>query len=179
MSDLGPTLSTERLILRPPMIEDFDPMCAFYASEHSKFVGGPMTRELTWRALAQEVGHWPLRGFGRWSLIERATGQWVGICGPWHPDGFPERELGWDLAQAATGKGYATEAGKAARDYAYGTLGWSTVISLVADGNDASAAVAKRLGAVLDGRFTHERYGDMQVWRHPSPDALGTNGGGA
>ena len=173
MTDIH-TLETDRLILRAHTLDDFDAVAAFYASEHSKFVGGPMSRELAWRALALEAGHWPLRGFGRWAIVERASGQWIGVAGLWHPEGFPERELGWDLAEHATGKGYATEAGLAARHYAYDTLGWTTLISLVADGNDASAAVATRLGAWHDGRFTHERYGPMNVYRHPGPDADGS-----
>jgi RimJ/RimL family protein N-acetyltransferase len=167
-----PTLETERLILRAPALSDFDALASFYASERSKFVGGPLSTELAWRMLAQEAGHWLLNGFGRWALEEKSTGKTVGIVGPWCPQGFPENELGWDLFEGATGKGYATEAGKAARDYLYGTLGWKTVISLVVIGNDASAAVATRLGAVLDGTFTHERYGTMNVYRHPAPESL-------
>ncbi len=165
-----PTLETDRLILRAHDLADFPALADFYASDHAKFVGGPMSAELAWRNLAMEAGHWLLRGFGRWSIVEKETNQWVGITGLWFPDGFPEHELGWDLAEQATGKGYATEAATAARAYAYHTLGWTTVISLVADGNDASAAVAKRMGAKLDGRFTHERYGPMNVYRHPGPE---------
>lgn len=168
-----PQLETERLILRAHALDDFDALAAFYATDHARFVGGPMSHELAWRNLAMEAGHWLLRGFGRWAIVEKATGTWIGITGLWHPDGFPERELGWDLAAHATGKGYATEAAKAARAYAYDTLGWHTLISLVADGNEASAAVAKRLGATHDGRFTHERFGPMNVYRHPAPEALG------
>lgn len=167
-----PTLTTERLILRAHHQNDFDAFAAFYASDHARFVGGPMTRELAWRALAQEVGHWHLRGFGRWAVTTKDADTWIGMVGLWHPEGFPEHELGWDLAEHATGKGYATEAGAAARAYAYDTLGWQTLISLVADGNDASGAVAHRLGARPDGRFTHERFGPMNIWRHPSPEAL-------
>ena len=63
-----------------------------------------------------------------------------------------------------------TEAGKAARDYAYWTLNWQTAISLVADGNDGSARVAQRLGCREDGRFTHVRFGTMTIWRHPGPE---------
>ncbi len=167
-----PTLETERLILRAHSLDDMDAYAAFYASDHAKFVGGPMTRELAWRNLALEAGHWLLRGFGRWAIEDKENGKWVGITGLWFPEGFPEHELGWDLAEHATGKGYATEAAAAARAYAYDTLGWSTLISLVADGNDASAAVAKRLGAQADGRFTHERFGEMTIYRHPKPEAL-------
>lgn len=167
-----PTLETERLVLRAPALADFDAIAAFYASDRSQFVGGPMSGELAWRNMAQEAGHWVLQGFGRWILEEKATGQTVGMVGLWHPVGFPERELGWDLYGDATGKGFATEAGLAARAYAYGTLGWTTLISLIAKDNDASTAVATRLGAVQDGTFTHERFGETKVMRHPSPEAM-------
>ena len=167
-----PVIETERLILRGPRVQDFEPLAAFYATGHSRFVGGPLTPELAWRALAIETGHWTLRGFGRWAITRKDTGEWLGMTGLWHPEGFPEPELGWDLARHATGQGYATEAATAARAHAYDTLGWSTLISLVADGNDASGRVAERLGARPDGRFTHERFGPMNVWRHPAPKDL-------
>jgi RimJ/RimL family protein N-acetyltransferase len=166
-----PILETERLILRGPQESDFELLAAFYASPRSVTVGGPLTRELAWRALAQEAGHWTLRGFGRWTVTERTTGAAVGIVGLWHPEGFPERELGWDLFDGAQGKGYATEAGQAARDHAFETLGWDTLISLVKIGNDASAAVAQRLGAAPDGSFTHARFGTMTIYRHPKEAA--------
>ncbi|WP_299686269.1 GNAT family N-acetyltransferase [uncultured Tateyamaria sp.] len=168
----APTLQTERLTLRAPQLSDFDALAGFYASARSSFVGGPQTRELAWRNLAQEAGHWILRGFGRWTVIENDTRTPVGTVGLWHPEGFPEQELGWDLFDGATGKGYATEAAIAARHHAYTALGWTTAISLIANGNDASRGVAKRLGATYDGDFTHERYGAMQIWRHPGPEAL-------
>ncbi|KIC51944.1 GNAT family N-acetyltransferase [Tateyamaria sp. ANG-S1] len=168
----APTLETERLILRPPALTDFDALADFYASPRAAFVGGPLSRELSWRSLAQEAGHWVLRGFGRWTLIEKDTQNPVGIVGLWHPEGFPENELGWDLFEGATGKGYATEAGRAARNYAYDTLGWTTLISLIAVDNEGSARVAQRLGATYDSDFTHERFGPMQLWRHPGPEAL-------
>lgn len=167
----APELQTERLVLRAPNLSDFDALAAFYASPRASFVGGPLSRELSWRSLALEAGHWVLRGFGRWTVVEKETNAPVGIVGLWHPEGFPEQELGWDLFDGATGKGYATEAGRAARDYAYGTLGWTTLTSLIAVGNDGSRRVAERLGASYDRDFTHERFGDMQVWRHPGPEA--------
>ena len=167
-----PTLRTERLTLRAPSLADFEPLAAFYAGPRAAFVGGPLTRERAWRVLAQEAGHWHLRGFGRWTVTETATGTPLGLVGLWHPEGFPERELGWDLFDGHEGRGYATEAARAARDHAYGALGWTTLISLVAEGNDASAAVARRLGAVPDGAFVHEVFGPARVFRHPAPEEL-------
>ena len=167
-----PELETERLRLRAPCIDDLDGLAAFYASDRAKFVGGPMTREQAWRALATEVGHWCLLGFGRWALEEKATGAYVGNVGLWEPEGFPELELGWDLLAGATGKGYATEAGAAARAYAYETMGKTTLISLIAPGNDGSKKVAARLGAAFEAPYAHERFGQVEIWRHPSAEAL-------
>lgn len=168
---IAPTLHTERLTLRPLTVDDFPRLAAFYEGPRSQFVGGPLRSDQTWRALATEIGHWSLRGYGRFAVDETATGDFVGVVGPWNPEGWPEPELGWDLMDGFEGRGFATEAAKSARDYAYETLGWTTAISLVADGNDASANVAKRLGATADGRFTHVSFGDMTIFRHPVPEA--------
>ena len=129
---------------------------------------GPLSRDGAWRGIALFIGHWTLRGYGHFALEEKSTGAFVGYCGPWFPLGFPEREIGWALLPTAQGKGYATEAAKCARDYAYGTLGWLTAISLVAPENVPSRRVAERLKARLDG--TTELRGKLvQIWRHPPP----------
>ncbi|MDQ7070519.1 MAG: GNAT family N-acetyltransferase [Rhodobacterales bacterium] len=161
-----PTLTTERLTLRAPINDDFAAFSEFYASERSKFVGGPATAEQSWRMLAVEIGHWGLRGYGRWAVEETDTGKFVDIVGMWNPHGWPEPELGWDLMTGFEGKGYATEAALAARKYAYETLGWATAISLVAPKNDGSRAVAKRMGATFESHYDHERFGQLEIWRH-------------
>jgi RimJ/RimL family protein N-acetyltransferase len=166
-----PTLQTERLTLRAPTEADFPPFRDFYAGPRSQFVGGPLTAEMAWRMLAMEIGHWWLKGFGRFIVAERATGTPVGLVGPFRPYGWPEPEIGWDLFDGFEGRGYATEAAIASRDWAFDSLGWTTAISLVKPANTASARLAQRMGAVLDGGFTHERHGPMQVWRHPAPAA--------
>jgi len=166
-----PTLTTDRLTLRPLGEADFPALAAFYEDDRSKFVGGPKRPDETWRILACEIGHWSLRGYGRFGVEETASRAFVGVVGPWNPHGWPEPELGWDLMNGFEGRGYATEAAKAARDYAYDSLGWTTAISLVADGNDGSAAVAERLGATWERHFEHEVFGTMNVYRHPAPEA--------
>ena len=164
-----PTLITERLTLRPLKAADFDVFAEFYASDRSKLIGGPANREMSWRILAVEIGHWSLRGYGRWAVEETQSGRFAGVIGPWNPEGWPEPEIGWDLMAGFEGKGYATEAATAALAYAFDTLNWSTAISLVAEPNHGSRRVAQRLGAVQDGMFTHPRFGTMEVWRHTRP----------
>lgn len=167
-----PILETERLRLRPLCEADFPAFAEFYESDRSRYVGGPVSAEQSWRILASEIGHWTLRGYGRWGVEEKATGAFCGVIGLWNPHAWPEPELGWDLMAGFEGKGYATEAALAARAYAYDTLKWPTAISLVVLENAGSAAVAKRLGATREKRFTHERFGEMDIYRHPSPEAL-------
>ena len=170
-----PVLETERLILREARESDLDAMAAFYAdAELSKFVGGPLDRDDTWRRIAMGIGHWHLRGFGNWALKEKTTGDFVGWCGLWSPAGFPGREVGWGLMNGRHGRGYATEAAFRVRDYAYRTLGWDSAISLIALGNDRSVRVARRLGAVFESH-TKFRGLDCAIYRHPPARSLLTN----
>ena len=167
-----PTLETERLILRAPREGDLDAEAEFYQSDRSKFVGGPMTRDQVWRAIAGLIGHWHIRGYGFWGVEEKADGAYCGHVGPWFPEGWPEPEIGWTLMARAEGRGIAREAAVAARDYAYNVLGWTTAISLIDPSNDRSIALATRIGAKQDGEFVHQRFGRMQVYRHPGPADL-------
>ena len=107
---IGPTIETERLILRPPRAEDFDSWCAFHADEDvMRHLGGVQGPELTWRSMCAMTGAWTIEGFSMFSVIEKATGEWVGRLGPWRPYGWPGTEVGWGLVRAAWGKGYASE----------------------------------------------------------------------
>lgn len=164
------TIDTARLTLRAPGPTDVAAVQAFYASDRARFVGGCKDAEGAWRQLATEIGHWALRGYGRWIVEEKATATACGIVGLWNPEGWPEPELGWDLFEGFDGRGYATEAAEAARAYAYDRLGWRTVISLIDPDNTASARVADRLCARPDGSFAHPHFGTAVVYRHPVPE---------
>ena len=152
------TLETERLILRRPAQADFEAWArAFADSDFNRYMqGAAMDRGAAWRGLAATVGHWELRGYGFFSVIDKATGEWIGRVGPWYPEGWPAPEVGWAIAPWAQRRGYGAEAGAASIDYAFGALGWARVIHVILPGNAASIATAERLGA--------RRAGDM-----PSP----------
>tara|TARA_R110001599_G_scaffold240357_2_gene439949 strand:- start:1250 stop:1798 length:549 start_codon:yes stop_codon:yes gene_type:complete len=145
---IGPTIETERLILRPPRAEDFDSWVAFHAdAEVMAHLGGVQGPELTWRSMCTMTGAWTIRGFSMFSVIEKASGNWVGRLGPWQPAGWPGTEVGWGLARSAWGKGYATEGASAAIDYAVDILGWDEVIHTIDPANAGSIRVAERLGS--------------------------------
>jgi RimJ/RimL family protein N-acetyltransferase len=148
-SDLGPTLVTERLILRPPVAEDFDPYAQLLADESTaRFIGGVQSRADAWRGFLTMAGAWVMQGFSFFTVVERASGQWVGRVGPMKPEGWPGTEVAWSLGAAFHGKGYATEAATAAIDWAFDYLGWTEVIHTIHPDNVPSQAVAARLGSV-------------------------------
>ncbi len=149
---IGPVLFTPRLILRPVAAEDFDAWADFHAdAETMHFLGGVMSRPAAWRGLCAMAGAWTIRGFSMFSMIHRETGQWIGRTGPWQPEGWPGTEVGWGVARAFTGQGYAREAATAAMDYAVDVLGWTEVIHTIHPDNSASIALARRLGSTNGG----------------------------
>ena len=99
-------IETERLVLRPPQAEDFDGWAANMAdAESARFIGGLQPRAVAWRGFLTMVGSWAIQGFGMFSVIEKSSGRWIGRMGPWFPEGWPGREVGWGLARHAWGKG--------------------------------------------------------------------------
>jgi RimJ/RimL family protein N-acetyltransferase len=148
----GPTLETDRLILRVPEETDFPAWAAFMADEEaSRYIGGAMGPPTAWRGMATIVGSWALRGHGMFSLIEKATGEWIGRAGPWSPEGWPGTEVGWGIVRSRWGQGYAREASVAAMDFAVDKLGWTDIIHCIDPANTNSQALAKRLGSVNRG----------------------------
>lgn len=144
----GPILETERLILRPPSAEDFEPWVAFAADpEVAAFIGGVQTPAMAWRSICAVTGSWTINGFSMFSVIEKATGRWVGRLGPWMPHGWPGPEVGWALAREAWGKGYAVEGATAAMTWAFEELGWPEIIHAIDPTNTRSLNVARRLGS--------------------------------
>lgn len=152
---LGPTLTTERLILRPPCLEDLAPFTAFAADEEAtRYIGGVQTAHAAWRSLTTQVGSWALHGFSVFSVLERATGKWVGRVGPWFPVEWPGRELAWGLARAHQRKGYGFEAARAAMTWAFDVLQWTEIIHVIQPANTPSIRLAERLGAQRRGQVT-------------------------
>ena len=165
-----PILTTRRLILRAPQASDWPAWNEFVQSPRSAGIGGPMVAPgQAWRAFGHVIGHWVLRGFGMFTVTDRETGRPLGLIGPWYPDGWPEREIGWSMWDPAyEGRGIAYEAALAARDFVIEDLGWTSFVSYIAPDNARSAALAQRMGAVLDPAARHPGSEPCDVWRHPS-----------
>jgi RimJ/RimL family protein N-acetyltransferase len=108
--------------------------------------GKPLTRFQAWQGFSATVGHWALRGFGLFAVIEKQSGDFVGRIGPWHPEGWPGLEVGWTIRSKYWGRGFATEAAAMAIEFAFSNLRQEKVISLITEANVRSIRVAERLG---------------------------------
>lgn len=170
------TLTTDRLILRPPEAGDLEAWMRFLLSDRAKFMrSDDVDEETAWRAFGTFIGHWTLRGWGAFIFAERSTpARPLGATGPWYPHGWPEKELSWSVwDEAAEGRGLAAEAAEAARAHAFGALGWKTAVSYIDPRNLRSIRLAERLGAKPD--WTAEQLDPDEpfiAFRHPSPEAL-------
>jgi RimJ/RimL family protein N-acetyltransferase len=143
-SRASPVLETERLLLRRPTAED--------------------------AGMAYHLEQWERAGIGKFVVVRRADGVTVGRVGiqllhpeTWQPageTGVPE--LGWTLHPEHRGRGYATEAARAVRDWYQA----ERLVSLIPPDNVASQAVARRLGAVPGAEVHLPRDGMYVIWEH-------------
>ncbi|MFY0647763.1 GNAT family N-acetyltransferase [Sulfitobacter geojensis] len=166
-----PTVETERLRLRAPVWSDFDAFAAFRMSDRTKHLGGPCTRTQAFDKLGEIIGHWHLRGYGRWMVADKVTDEPLGVVGCFYPDDWPEPEIAWSVFEQAEGRGIATEAARASLDFAYETLGWTTAVSCTTPDNSRSKALALRLGATQEDDFTTVDGMVLEVYRHAGPEA--------
>jgi RimJ/RimL family protein N-acetyltransferase len=144
-------LHTERLILRPPVPEDAEAACALMADpEVARWLtpdGRPQDKAAAWRGFAGILGHWQMRGFGFFTVLDRRTGEFIGRVGPWAPEGWPGIECGWTLARRCWGMGYAREAAIAAIAWTFAERPeLSRIISLIDPRNVRSQSVARNVG---------------------------------
>jgi len=168
------TLETERLILRKPKAADFEQFKAFASVGGLEHIYGDVTKGQIFRSFASEIGHWEIRGFGQWSVTEKGNDTAIGMVGPWFPDNWPEKEIGWMVFGNAQGKGIAYEAALAVRADVFGRLNWATAVSYIAPENTRSINLAKRLGAVLDPNACIPKEDEDEpclVYRHHAPEA--------
>ena len=157
------SLETERLLLRAPVSDDAEALAPMYADpEVMRYVGDgrPLTRAETERSVKRMIQRWEADGFGLFTAVRKEDRAVIGRVGllvwnadTWEPttraesdDGRTEVEVGYTLGREYWGRGYATEAAGAVRDYALRELGADRLIALIIHGNTASENVARKLG---------------------------------
>ena len=110
----APTFETDRLVLRPLLEEDLEPLLEVYRTPELRrwlHLDEEPSREDVWRMMAVWRGMWELRGCGQLAVIERATGRVVGRAGTHLPEreDWPGIEVGWALHPDVWGSGVADE----------------------------------------------------------------------
>ena len=142
--------ATQRLFLRLFTPADEPALTHLFADPAViRFGDGPRPPEGVRGWLGDTLESYARRGYGPWALVEKVSGETIGYCGLFHyadVNGRPEIEIGYRLARAWWGRGYATEAVSAARDYAFTTLGLPRLIALIDPANVASLRVAEKVG---------------------------------
>ena len=153
-------LETERLLIRPFERSDVDAMTEVYGDptvmEHVCL--GLLDRERTAALLEEYRRAQAERGFSTWAVVERESEAVVGDVGfgVYEPTGEPE--LGYTLAAAVWGRGYAFEGARACLAAAFAHLPYRRVVAKVEPGNERSLRLAERLGMrevetiAVDGR---------------------------
>lgn len=165
----APTLTTERLTLRPHVMADFPGFRTVLTGLRAVYMDGPHDDLGAWHMFCADVAHWSLRGIGGLAVTRKTTGEVVGQVAITHPPHFPELELGWLTYDGHEGQGYVTEAAGAFRDWAF-AQGWPTLVSYIDPGNDRSIAVAERLGARRDAAAPRPSPEDL-VYRHAAKES--------
>ncbi|HEY0035146.1 MAG TPA: GNAT family N-acetyltransferase [Longimicrobium sp.] len=164
MTSSVPTLTTARLVLRPWRDDDLAPFAALNADPRVMEFFPAVLSCAESDGLAARIGqHMETHGFGLWAVEVPRVAPFIGFVGlmtvsPALPFA-PAVEVGWRLAREHWGRGYATEAARAAVEFGFGVLGLGEIVSFTTERNGPSRAVMERLG------MTHSPAEDFE---HPS-----------
>jgi RimJ/RimL family protein N-acetyltransferase len=175
-------LETERLVLRPPLPEDAPSLHELHCDPVAmEFLGGvhPECEDGNW-PVEMWLERWRENGCGPFSILRREDGRWLGRAGlkvwdtrAWVVATYAEAgehaqpELGWALVREHWGNGYATEAVRAVRAWAYAEHGVGRLVSVIAPPNVRSTRLAERLGCTPCETVMLFDTGPAVVWEHP------------
>jgi ribosomal-protein-alanine N-acetyltransferase len=146
---------TRRLIVRPFTLADFEAIHAVWSDPE---VMGPVPsraydREKSWARLSEAFSHQARHGFSKWAVVEKASGKVIGECGVHYLENGPDIELGYKLARARWGQGFASEAAQACLDWALAERP-ERVVAIVDSANTRSARILGKIGMVRGGTFS-------------------------
>ncbi len=160
MSSAPTTFETERLKLRHWTAEDFAPFAELNAdSRVMEYFPAPLSHTESDAMAIQIQALIEKRGFGFWATEIRSTGEFIGFVGLQVPIAelpfSPCVEIGWRLAYAHWGKGYATEAAAGALRVGFEKFNLPEIVSFTPVLNKRSQAVMEKLNMRADGIFEH------------------------
>lgn len=163
-------LETQRLYLRELNRDDFRSLCRILQDDETMYAyEGAFTDKEVQEWLDRQLSRYRQWNFGLWAVILKETDEMIGQCGitmqPWKDTQV--LEIGYLFERLHWHKGYATEAAKACKKYAFEVLEAKEVCSIIRDTNIASQNVALRNGMILTDNWTkHYRGVDMPHFRY-------------
>ncbi len=163
-------LETERLYLREMKQSDFNSLCKIMQDKETMYAyEGAFSDTEVQEWLDRQIFRYQKWGFGLWAVIQKETDEMIGQCGltmqPWKDREV--LEIGYLFQRLFWHKGYAVEAAKACKKYAFEVLNADEVCSIIRDTNTASQNVAIRNGMIaVDSWTKHYRGVDMPHYRY-------------
>ena len=155
-------VETERLLLRQFDLADIDSLMGVLGdAEVMRFGDGDQTREQVQAWLQTCLENYQRRGFGPYAVIERSREDLIGYCGLYYfedVNGQAEIEIGYRLKRTVWGHGYATEAARAVRDFAFHSLHIKRLVALIDPDNVSSIRVAEKIGMNYESDVMLEGY---------------------
>ncbi|ATF49404.1 GNAT family N-acetyltransferase [Citrobacter freundii] len=177
------SITTDRLILRPQTINDFDVWYPLYADPHIFHLANApgFTPEEGWNRLLRNIGHWATFGYGIFSVFQKYDGRFLGETGLAHfhrsrgPDFDPFAEASWVISPSAQGKGIAQEAAIAAHQWFVDAFSPARTVCLIAKNNPASVRVAEVVGYRIYEECIYKGADCLKLvcqWENPQPAIL-------
>lgn len=163
-------LETERLYLREMNQEDWGSLCRILQDEETMYAyEGAFSDCEVQEWLDRQISRYQKWNFGLWAVILKETGEMIGQCGltmqPWKDEEV--LEIGYLFNRLYWHRGFATEAARVCKRYAFEVLGADEVCSIIRDSNIASQNVAVRNGMRKKDFWTKQYRGvDMPHYRY-------------
>jgi RimJ/RimL family protein N-acetyltransferase len=151
-------IETARLLLEPFSLQHLDGLHSMDSDPQvMRYIGPVKTIEETRTSINGCAQRWDQLGYGWWAVIEKENGDLIGSACVQNVAHAPDAplELAWRFTPSAQGKGYATEAGKAAMRFAFEHVNADLVIAVAHPENAASIKVMQRIGMTYRGTETH------------------------
>ncbi|MEO1224402.1 MAG: GNAT family N-acetyltransferase [Pseudomonadota bacterium] len=170
------TVETERTLMRPHRLEDFEDLAAMWAEPAvvRHISGKPSTHRESWARLLRYIGHWSALGYGFWAVTDKQTGAFLGEVGfadfkrdlGASLDGMAE--IGWVLTPSVHGRGLATETARAAVAWGDAHLTQDHTFCIIDSDHTASIRVAEKAGFRPQSRISYEgQPTSVLVRQHP------------
>ena len=140
-------MTTERLVLRPPTLDDLNAWHAIYLDAETVWYGAPRSSlEENREKLERQIAHFAEHGFGMCAVELTASGETVGSAGLQQLEAGAEIEVGYRFLKEHWGQGYATESARASIAYGFDERGLDRIVAVALESNVASRRVLEKCG---------------------------------